>query len=56
MMESAGRAEQISEWSCSMSIKNMAWSTGERNIVALRDYASCFWVKIGQKLWGLMVV
>ena len=49
------RVEQMPEWSCLMSIKDMAWSTGERNIVALRDNAKCSWVKTGQKLWGLMV-
>ena len=49
------KAEQMLEWSCSMSIKDMAWSTRERIIVALRDNASCSWVKTGQKLWGLMV-
>ena len=54
-MGSVDRAEQISEWSCSMSIKDMAWSTGERNVVALRDNANCSWVKTGQKLWGLTV-
>ena len=52
---SVGRVEWMSEWSCSMSIKDTAQSTGERIIVALRDNASCSWVKTGQKLWGLMV-
>ena len=49
------RVEWILEWSCLMSIKDMAQSTGERNIVALRDDANCSWVKTGRKLWGLMV-
>ena len=52
---SIDRAEQMSEWSCSMSIKDMAQSTGERIIVALRDDANCSWVKTGWKLQGLMV-
>ena len=55
MMGSVDRVEQMSEWSCSISIKDMAQSTGERNIVALRDDANCSWVKTGWKLWGLMV-
>ena len=50
-----GRVEWMSEWSCLMSIKGTAWSTGERIIVVLRDDANCSWVKTGQKLWGLMV-
>ena len=54
-MGSVDRAERISEWSWLMSIKDTARSTGERIIVALRDDASCSWVKTGRKLWGLMV-
>ena len=54
-MGSVDRAERILVWSCLMSIKDTARSTGERIIVALRDDASCSWVKTGWKLWGLIV-
>ena len=54
-MGSVGGVEWMLEWSCSMSIKDTAWSTGERIIVVLRDVANYSWVETGQKLWGLMV-
>ena len=55
MIGSVGRVEQMLEWNCLMSIKDMAQSTGERIIVALRDNVNCSWEKTGWKLWGLMV-
>ena len=44
------KADQISEWSCSMSIKDTAQRIRERSVVALSDEASCSLVKTGWKL------
>ena len=40
-------AEKMSLWSCSALYIVLAWRTGAVRYVALRDNASCSWVKMG---------
>jgi len=47
------RAVRMSLWSCSTSTNMAVWIAGVTKIVALREDASCSWVNIGQRLWGL---
>ena len=47
-------ADQISLWSCSASYIVLAQRTRAARYVVLRDDVSCSWVKMGQKLCGLM--
>ena len=47
-------ADKMSLWSCSALYIMLAWRTGAARYVALRDDVSCSWVKMGQKLCGLM--
>ena len=45
--ESEESADKMSLWSCSVSYIVLAWRTGAVRYVALRDDASCSWVKMG---------
>jgi len=50
------RAERMSWWKMSRSTTVAVWREEKRRTVAHMETTSCFWVKIGLKLWGLTVV
>ena len=52
---SLGRAERMSWCRVSRSTTVAAWREGKRRTVAHMEAASCSWVKMDLKLWGLTV-
>ena len=49
------RAKRIFWWRVSRSMTIAMWREGKRRTVVHMKAASCSWVKIGLKLWGLIV-